>query len=69
MIGTAPVAAKAAGVSIPGTCSTNRAPGLNPSLPLMSVGSIWTPDELAGVDAAFRLRRRPVSVDGSAFVK
>ncbi len=36
---------------------------------LMSVGSMWTPSTLAGVEAGLRLRRSPVSVVESGRVK
>ena len=69
MIGTIPLAAKAAGVSRPGTWVTIGAPGLNPSLVLIAVGSKIVPLLLTGIEAGWRLRRRPVSVAESGRVK
>ena len=67
--GTAPVASRACWVSSPGTFVTISAPGLKPSLRLYGPGVIGLPARFAGIDALFRLRRRPVSVVGSAWVK
>ena len=44
-------------------------PGEKPSLRFSSVGSMWTPDALAGVAARSRSTRRPVAVLRSATVK
>src|SRR3954464_14437090 len=64
-----PLAANAAGVSRPGTWVTIGAPGLKPSLVLIAVGSNVVPLLLTGIDAGWRLRRRPVSVVDSVRVK
>jgi hypothetical protein len=69
VIGTALVASNAFWVSRPGTFVTISAPGLKPSLRLYGSGAIGLPARFAGIDALFRLSRRPVSVVGSATVK
>ena len=66
--GTAPVFAKACGVSRPGTRTTISCPGLKPSARSYSAGSMCDPARFAGIDAAASATRRPVTVEGSATV-
>ena len=69
VIGTALVFWKASGVSSPGTLVVIFWPGLKPSLRFHSSGRIGLPATLRGMSVSCRLRRRPVSVVGSAVVK
>ena len=55
--------------SRPGTCTRIIEPGLKPSLRFHSVGSMWTPLVLAGIDARSSETRRPVALVGSGRVK
>ena len=68
VIATGSVCANASGVSMPGTRSTTGAPGLNPSLVLISVGSTGVPPALVGIEAVFRSSRMPVGVESSGRV-
>ena len=69
VIGTAPVLAKAWGVSSPGTLVSIGEPGLNPSARLYGVGSMGLPSTLRGIARRSRARRRPVAVSPSGRVK
>ncbi len=68
VIGTGFVAANASGVSMPGTRRTIGAPGLKPSLVLISVGSTGVPLALVGIEASLRSSRKPVGVEESGLV-
>src|SRR5215212_1438652 len=69
VIGTAPVRAKAAGVSSPGTFVTIMLPGLKPSFQLYGAALTGLPSRLRGIQSSRRASRLPVGLVGSALVK
>src|SRR6187401_2406303 len=69
VIGTAPVRAKAAGVSRPGTFVTIMLPGLKPSLQLYGAELTGLPRRFFGIHSSRSASRLPVGLVGSARVK